>query len=165
MADEKIETPALASSDSESNRFAAHDAKIPTIVDEKNALPETGSLGTDRDLDGNPFSDPDVAAYWISVYEKSHYECRHVVDPKLEWSATEERKLVRKLDWHVCLWAVSLLTLLKVDLTDWIQCTMFFALQVDRGNLSQAVSDNLLDQLHLTTNGMTFYLRAKNALR
>jgi len=29
---------------------------------------------------------------------------------------------------------------------------MFFALQVDRGNLSQAVSDNMLDQLHLSTN-------------
>jgi hypothetical protein len=110
MADEKIETPALASSDSESSRFAPHDDKSPANADEKHVIPELASLDTDRDLDGNPFSDPDVAAYWISVYEKSQYECRHVVDPKLEWSAAEERKLVRKLDWHVCLWAVSLLT-------------------------------------------------------
>ena len=31
---------------------------------------------------------------------------------------------------------------------------MFFGLQVDRGNLVQAVSDNLLDDLNLSSNGM-----------
>ena len=33
------------------------------------------------------------------------------------------------------------------------QCIMFFGLQVDRGNLAQAVSDNMLDDLGLDTNG------------
>lgn len=31
---------------------------------------------------------------------------------------------------------------------------MFFGLQVDRGNLVQAVADNLLNDLNLTTNRM-----------
>jgi hypothetical protein len=31
---------------------------------------------------------------------------------------------------------------------------MFFALQTDRGNLVQAVADNLLNDIGLTTNGL-----------
>jgi hypothetical protein len=94
----------------------------------------------------NPFSDANVAAHYRALYDSVKYECRHVFDPELEWTAAEERRIVRKLDWHVCLWA----------------CVMFFALQVDRGNLAQAVSDNMLDQLGLTTNdynlGRTVFL-------
>lgn len=66
----------------------------------------------------NPFSDPAVAAHWKAVYEKSHYECRHVFDPELTWTEEEERKLVRKLDWRVCLWA----------------CVMFFGLQISQSH-------------------------------
>jgi hypothetical protein len=33
---------------------------------------------------------------------------------------------------------------------------MFFALQVDRGNLAQVVSDNFLDDLHMNTNGISY---------
>lgn len=54
----------------------------------------------------NPFLDPDVAEYWSNVYEKAQYECRHVFDPSLTWSEEEEKRLVRKLDWRICLWAV-----------------------------------------------------------
>ncbi|KAE8351314.1 major facilitator superfamily domain-containing protein [Aspergillus coremiiformis] len=84
----------------------------------------------------NPFADPEVAARYTLLYEKAQYECRHVFDPRLTWTSEEEKALVRKLDWRVCLWA----------------CVMFFGLQVDRGNLIQAVSDNLLDDLNLSSN-------------
>lgn len=52
-----------------------------------------------------------------------------------------------QLDYKICAWV----------------CLMFFALQLDRGNITQALSDNMLTDLGLTTNdynyGMTiFYL-------
>ncbi|KAJ0342765.1 hypothetical protein COL154_011519 [Colletotrichum chrysophilum] len=75
------------------------------------------------------------------------YEGRHRYDPKAEWSEKEEKKLVKKLDYRICCWV----------------CLMFFALQLDRGNITQANSDNMLADLGLSTNqynyGMTiFYL-------
>ncbi|OTA99704.1 hypothetical protein M426DRAFT_67290 [Hypoxylon sp. CI-4A] len=88
----------------------------------------------------NPFLDTETAEYWRHVYENCQYECRHVFNPKLTWSTAEEKELVRKLDWKVCLWA----------------CVMFFGLQVDRGNLSQAISDNMLDDLGLDTNDYNY---------
>ena len=75
------------------------------------------------------------------------YEGRHRYDPKASWTSEEEKRLVRHLDWRICSWC----------------CLMFFALQLDRGNISQALSDNLLGDLGLSTNdyntGQTiFYL-------
>ena len=92
------------------------------------------------DLDSNPFLDPKVADRYRKIYEDAKYECRHVFDPSFEWTADEERRIVRKLDWHVCTWA----------------CIMFFALQIDRKNLGSAVSGNMLDQLGLTTNDYNY---------
>ena len=64
------------------------------------------------------------------------YEGKHRYDPKATWSREEERSLIRKLDVRVCAWC----------------CLMFFALQLDRGNIQQALSDNLLNDLHMNTN-------------
>ena len=58
-------------------------------------------------LGKNPFTDETVAQHWRTVYENNKYECRHVFDPTLTWSEEEEKILIRKLDWRVCLWAVS----------------------------------------------------------
>ncbi|KAM0430067.1 hypothetical protein ACHAPT_006073 [Fusarium lateritium] len=73
------------------------------------------------------------------------YEGRHRYDPSAVWDPKEEKKLVRRLDYKICLWV----------------CLMFFALQLDRGNINQALSDNMLDDLGLTTNhynyGMTIF--------
>lgn len=68
-----------------------------------NSLSDADSLA----LEQNPFLDPDVATHWTTVYEKSQYECRHVFDPSFTWTREEEKRLVRRLDWRVCLWAVS----------------------------------------------------------
>ncbi|KAI1165988.1 MFS general substrate transporter [Nemania serpens] len=123
-----------------------------TSIDDKAPSIHTSieSLTTNerQSLRKNPFTDPRVAAQWKQVYEDCQYECRHVFDPTLEWTAEEEKKLVRKLDWRVCLWA----------------CIMFFALQVDRNNLTQVISDNFLDDLKMNTNdyniGNTIFLVA-----
>lgn len=94
----------------------------------------------------NPFVDEEVASHYRALYEKAQYECRHVFDPSLEWTPTEEKAIVRKLDWRVSLWA----------------CVAFAALNIDRKNIAQAVSDNMLDDLGLSTNdynyGSTIFL-------
>ncbi|PLB54097.1 putative MFS transporter [Aspergillus steynii IBT 23096] len=108
---------------------------VDSLPNKDGVRTETHSRDSSADAD-NPFADPEVAARYALLYEKAQYECRHVFDPTMTWTPEEEKALVRKLDWHVCLWA----------------CVMFFGLQVDRGNLVQAVSDNLLDDLNLSTN-------------
>ncbi|KAJ5639708.1 uncharacterized protein N7484_007570 [Penicillium longicatenatum] len=74
------------------------------------------------------------------------YEGYHRWDPEFEWTEEEEKAVVRKIDWRICTFA----------------CMTFFALQLDRGNVVQATSDNMLADLGLTTNnyntGQTIFL-------
>lgn len=117
----------------------AADAEL--ITSRGNVISKDGVIFSSNDSDdslaGNIFADPEVAAYYKRVYEEAKYECRHAFDPHATWTEEEEKQIIRKLDLRVCFWA----------------CTMFFSLQVDRGNLTQAVSGTFLEDLNLSTNG------------
>ncbi|KEF56225.1 uncharacterized protein A1O9_07806 [Exophiala aquamarina CBS 119918] len=74
------------------------------------------------------------------------YEGRHRWDPSFTWTEAEERRLVRKTDLYLLSWL----------------CVMFFGLQLDRGNIQNALTDDFLKDMHLTSddynNGTTIQL-------
>lgn len=76
------------------------------------------------------------------------YEGKHRWDPSATWTPEEEAAVVRKTDYILLSWI----------------CVMFFGLQLDRGNLSNALTDNLLTDLNMTSddynNGTTIQLLA-----
>lgn len=74
-----------------------------TLATERVQVPNREGAIFDQDFNNsstNIFADPAVAAHYVSVYEKAHYECRYVFDPDLEWTKKEEKRVIRKLDWH-----------------------------------------------------------------
>ncbi|KAL2443845.1 putative transporter [Exophiala dermatitidis] len=68
------------------------------------------------------------------------YEGRHRWDPQFQWDPIEEKQLVRKIDIRICAWV----------------CLTFFALQLDRANIVQALTDNMLEDLHINTNDYNY---------
>ncbi|KAI1768740.1 MFS general substrate transporter [Hypoxylon sp. FL1150] len=104
---------------------------------------ETDGYGS---TDDHVFSDPSVAERWRGVYEKAGYENRHRFDPEYKWTAEEEKRLVRKIDARIMVWA-------------WV---MFCALDMHRRNINRAISDNFLPETGMNTNdfnyGQTIFL-------
>ncbi|KAK0716264.1 major facilitator superfamily domain-containing protein [Lasiosphaeris hirsuta] len=114
----------------------------PGAVSRESLVDSEGYGSNDEHL----FKDPPIADYWRGVYEKAGYENRHRFDPEFQWSAEEEKKLVRKIDLRIMLWA-------------WI---MFCALDMHRRNINRAISDNMLPEIGMDTNdfnyGQTIFL-------
>ncbi|SCU85433.1 LAMI_0C11254g1_1 [Lachancea mirantina] len=102
----------------------------------REATEEFSDSSSEKTSLNNPFLNSDVANHYRQLYDSCGYEGRSVFDPEFEWTPDEEKTLVRKLNWRVAIPA----------------CFMFVALQVDRGNLAQAVADNLLKDMKMTTN-------------
>ncbi|KAL5535716.1 hypothetical protein ACEPAF_3810 [Sanghuangporus sanghuang] len=78
------------------------------------------------------FDDPAT----LDIYRPpSSYENAHRFDPDARWTWREEKKIIRRVDMRIMLWACK-----------------YLALDIDRGNLAKANADNFLDDLHLTTD-------------
>ncbi|KAI1628021.1 phthalate transporter [Exophiala viscosa] len=101
------------------------------IVDQKSS--ETSSLSDTGKNVNNVFVSPEA----LEIYKPVEgFEGTHRFNPTATWTPQEEKTLVRP-------------------------CVMFFALQLDRGNITQALSDNMLVDLGMVTNdynnGMTVF--------
>ncbi|CAL1694579.1 unnamed protein product [Somion occarium] len=117
---------------------ASSTADIPALgapVEYKRSL---FSWGDKKDLDAiatqpSVFDDP----LTLEAYRPpKEYENSHRFDPNARWTWREEARIVRKIDWRIMIWAFI----------------MFFSLDLDRSNISQANTDDFLEDLNLTTN-------------
>ncbi|KAI5358725.1 putative major facilitator superfamily, MFS transporter superfamily [Septoria linicola] len=79
------------------------------------------------------YDDEDLAKYFAPILQ---YENLHRLDPTARWTWAEELPVINKIDWRVTVWA----------------SVAFFALDLNRGNLSQANTDNFLEDLGLDRN-------------
>lgn len=89
------------------------------------------------------FDDPALSQFYLPRPDHENIHCFSI---PFRWTHREERSVRRKTDVRIFIWIL----------------VMFFALNIDRGNLSNAVADNLLDDLRISTND---YNNAQNMYR
>ncbi|WVQ74650.1 hypothetical protein IAR50_004252 [Cryptococcus sp. DSM 104548] len=114
-------------------------------VDDKAELAELAGSDKDGGLDNLNYNQS-VDSVELKFYEPPDtYESKHRWDPRAQWTTEEQTKLRKRLDIRVAAFA----------------CLCFAALQLDRGNISNALSDGMLADLGMTTadynTGMTIF--------
>lgn len=107
-----------------------HQGKEPGFVGSTSVAT---SISSDSTNEKGTFSRSGSASHYTPI---ASYEGAHRYDPDFQWEPKEEQRLVRRLDLKVCAFC----------------CLTFFALQLDRGNITQAVSDNMITDLGMNTN-------------
>ncbi|TAQ86602.1 hypothetical protein B7494_g5078 [Chlorociboria aeruginascens] len=88
------------------------------------------------------FDDPDTLEEYRPGDE---WENIHRFDPEERWTWGEEHRLIRKVDRRIM----------------WFAAIMFMALELDRSNIQQALTDNFLEDLGMNTNELPSQLIAK----
>ena len=91
------------------------------------------------------FDDPETLEEYMP---NDQWENFHRFDPNERWTWKEEDRVVRKIDIRIMAFAAL----------------MFMALELDRSNISQALSDNFLNDLGMTTNGENILSRIRLTL-
>ncbi|CAH0053637.1 unnamed protein product [Clonostachys solani] len=144
VSSEKEIQTAVSKSDSEEDIEATR-ARIlaeqePLQKQKAPLIPITALFRRRKDYDENAiatqpsvYDNPALARYF---QPSPKYENRHRFDPDFRWTWKEELPLINKMDWKITLWA----------------CIAFFGLDLGRGNLSQANTDDFLPDLGMNTN-------------